>query len=60
MVLGKIEGKRRRRRQRIRWLDSITDSIDMILIKLQKRVKDREAWCATDYGVAKSRAQLSD
>ena len=59
LMLGKIEGKRRGK-QRMSWLDSITDSIDMSLIKLQKRVKDREAWCATDYGVAKSRAQLSD
>ena len=59
LMLGKIEGKRRGK-QRMSWLDSITDSIDMSLIKLQKRVKDREAWCVTDYGVAKSRAQLSD
>ena len=50
MVLGKIEGKRRRRRQRIRWLDSITDSIDMKLSKLWEIVEDREAWLAASVG----------
>ena len=53
--LGKIEGKRRRGQQRIRWLDSITDSVDMSLSKLWKRVEDRGAWQATVHRVAKSR-----
>ena len=53
-MLGKIEGRRRRRRQRMRWLDSITDSKDMNLSRLQEIVKDREAWCATVHGVTKS------
>ena len=53
-MLGKIEGRRRRGRQRIRWLDRITNSLDMNLNKLQKIVKDRGAWCATDHWVAKS------
>ena len=52
-MLGKIEGRRRRRRQRIRWLDSITDSKDMNLSRLQEIVKDREASCAAVHGVAK-------
>ena len=59
-MLGKIEGRRRRGQQRTRWLDRITESIDMSLSKLQEMVKDREAWHAAVHGVTKNRTQLSD
>ena len=60
LMVGKTEGKRRRGRQRIRWLDGITDTMDMGLGGLQMLVMDRDAWCTTVHGVTKSRTQLSN